>query len=134
MLTESRRRALAIALPLLYAAAIFVQSSFALPELPRRPPEGFDKFLHLLEYGVLGFLVQRGIALGLRRPETTWLVAAAASALYGGTDELHQSFVPGRTADWLDFAADVVGSLLGAWIGAAALSGRASRSRGAPEG
>jgi len=31
---------------------------------------------------------------------------------YGMSDEWHQSFVPGRDADWLDLAADTMGAVI----------------------
>jgi VanZ family protein len=34
-------------------------------------------------------------------------------ALYGATDEFHQAFVRGRTPDWADWSADVMGVLVG---------------------
>jgi VanZ family protein len=45
---------------------------------------------------------------------TAALVAIAISSLYGVTDEYHQVFVPGRTFDVLDMAADAFGSVVGA--------------------
>jgi VanZ family protein len=38
------------------------------------------------------------------------LAAVAYSILYGATDEIHQLFVPNRTADVKDLAADAVGA------------------------
>jgi VanZ family protein len=34
--------------------------------------------------------------------------------LYGGSDEIHQLFVEGRSADPVDWATDTVGALIGA--------------------
>jgi VanZ family protein len=48
-------------------------------------------------------------------------LALAIAAAYGIFDELHQSFVPGRSADILDWFADVCGALIG--IGACWLWG-----------
>ncbi len=31
---------------------------------------------------------------------------------YGMTDEWHQSFVPGRDADWMDLGADTMGAII----------------------
>jgi VanZ family protein len=49
------------------------------------------------------------------RPKQAWQVCLLVG-LYGITDEFHQSFIPGRTADALDVAADVAGGLLGTWL------------------
>ena len=38
----------------------------------------------------------------------------ALASLYGATDEFHQSFVPGRDSDVLDWVADTLGAALGA--------------------
>jgi len=125
-LPERLQRPVALLAPVVYLAAIFVQSSLELPPQPEALPDNIDKVLHLLEYGILGFLLQRGIAVGLRRPQLIWCIAALAGALYGLSDELHQFFVPGRTASWGDVAADVLGSLAGAWLGARSLRAAAT--------
>jgi VanZ family protein len=59
-------------------------------------------------------------------------LAAAITIVYGVTDEFHQSFVPGRSADAYDLAADAAGALAG--TGACWAWGiiRRSRPRRAP--
>ena len=102
-------------LPLIaYCVFIFLQSSGPPPlELPRIP--GLDKLLHAGGYGMLGILFYR--AYRSRWPSASgWATANASlisAALYGLTDELHQSFVPSRTADPWDWLADTFGALLG---------------------
>ena len=73
----------------------------------------WDKLLHTCAYAVLGVLMLRAShgGLGDLRP---W--PAVASVLftigYGITDEVHQSFVPGRFSSSLDVAADAVGAIV----------------------
>ena len=71
-------------------------------------PAGFDKLAHLGFYSVLGALVAR---TGGHRT-----ACVLAGLVLGATDEWLQSSIPGRTAEWLDLAADVVGAGLGGWI------------------
>lgn len=100
----------------LWAAVIFALSSIsALPA----PPGGLtDKHAHFLTYGLLGTLLGWGITD--RDPSrTTWAVAAAVvalCALYGASDEWHQSFVPGREVSALDLAADTAGAAVAAIV------------------
>ena len=63
------------------------------------------KLAHFCEYGVLGLLLARAAGR-----ET---VALAAGVAYAVTDELHQSFVPGRNAAFRDVAIDWAGVLFG---------------------
>lgn len=78
-----------------------------------RVPEFNDKVVHLLAYLVLGILCLRAFHGGLQplRSRTTALGVALAVA-YAITDELHQSFVPGREPSVMDFLADGAGVLL----------------------
>jgi VanZ family protein len=117
-------------------AAIFVQSSFELPAPSRGLPLHADKLIHVVEYAILGWLVRRAIAVGLDLPATPWWIAGALAALYGCTDELHQLFVPGRSGDGADAAADLLGGLLGARLARwrEPVSGRGPRGSGAPGG
>jgi len=102
---------------LLYAAVIFALSAQANP-LQSLPPEILvhDKLLHLLEYAVLGALLVPGLRLAGFSARGALLLAVALASLYGVTDEVHQSFVPGRTADVFDWMADTVGAAIGAIV------------------
>jgi VanZ family protein len=63
------------------------------------------KIAHAAEYGVLGALLARATGrAGL---------AFALGTLYAVSDELHQSFVPGRLGSPLDVAIDAVGVAAG---------------------
>ncbi len=82
-------------------------------------PEGLrqalpaDKAVHAAFYGVLGLLWVWGLPLR-QRVGAAWLLASA----WGALDELHQAYVPGRTADLWDALADAVGAALaiGLWV------------------
>jgi VanZ family protein len=102
-------------LPLIaYCLLIFIQSSSAgLVDLPAIPQ--VDKLLHGGGYSLLGILFYR--AYRSRWPNASaWTMANASflsGSFYGVTDEIHQHFVPGRSADPWDWLADTVGALLG---------------------
>lgn len=94
---------------------VFLLSHTSHPPLPKALLSLSDKFLHTVEYVPLGFLwasLFRGPAR--RRVLLGWL----AACLFGLTDELHQAFVPGREVSALDWAADALGSGLGALLAA----------------
>ncbi len=65
-----------------------------------------DYVLHFTVYAVLGALIYWAAGGGGRG----WVMAALLGALYGATDEYHQSFVPGRDASIKDWTADVAGT------------------------
>lgn len=101
-------------LALIWMATIFYLSSQSMPEIDL----GFssqDKLLHLGAYGLLSALWLGGMTrhAGGYRPLQI-ILAAALAALYGCSDEWHQSFVPSRQMDGLDLVADTLGALLGA--------------------
>jgi hypothetical protein len=66
-----------------------------------------DKVAHFFVYGLLATLLVR---LG-RGPRARGL-ALLATALFGASDEWHQSFVPGRTCELGDWIADTSGGAL----------------------
>ena len=82
---------------------------------------GQDKLFHALVYGVLGFLL-----LGSRTPapdgftELQIRSSILIASLYGISDESHQYFIPGRSADAWDWVADTLGAVIAvsllAWL------------------
>jgi VanZ family protein len=99
---------------LAWAALIFVLSHQSRLPVALPPLAHLDKVAHAAGYAVLAGLVARGLlALGREGRRALWLAIAVCS-LYGALDEWHQSFVPGRDPDPLDWAADTAGAGLGA--------------------
>jgi VanZ family protein len=99
---------------LLYCLFIFIQSS--LPASEHLPDFDFsDKLLHAGAYAVLGLLLYRAFNAMDKRTTTVKMVilSVVLTALYGASDEVHQYFVPSRSAEFLDFAADAIGAILG---------------------
>ena len=87
----------------------------SLSTLPTPPGNLSFYDMHIAAYAGLGALTARAAAKGMR--DVSWravVLASAISSLYGGSDEYHQLFVPGRTFDVLDLAADAIGSVVGA--------------------
>jgi VanZ family protein len=101
-LTSARRAISLWAPPVLYAALIFFLSSQSSFDMLPAGLWDFDKVIHAVEYAVLALLL-------FRATRSPW-IAFAATALYGITDELHQSFVPGRNASAYDALADALGA------------------------
>lgn len=90
----------------LWAAVIFAFSS--IPSLSTELGTWdtiLRKLAHVTEYAILGGLLLRAVRLpGL---------AVALAVLYAVTDEVHQTFVEGRTGAPLDVVIDAVGALAG---------------------
>ena len=101
-----------------YCTAIFIQSSFPTTEkLPQWPY--LDKILHAAAYSLLGFLFYRALASGhpSKNTNTLLILSILFTGLYGLSDEIHQSFVPGRSAEAADALADLAGGIIGACYG-----------------
>jgi VanZ family protein len=100
-----------------WAVVIFLLSSIPGKAMPQVPALQYDKVLHALVYSVLGGLFFLALRQASSLTTARLVVAAGLFALgYGLTDELHQVFVPGRSADLYDALADGIGGLLGATI------------------
>lgn len=106
---------------LLYAGLIFWWSGRPFPEGP--PLFHFDygdTLWHFLEYLLFGFLAWKAF---LPQDGKGLALALFISLGYAGSDELHQLFVPARTASFLDWGADSLGAISGLLIGRLFLSG-----------
>lgn len=75
------------------------------------------KCAHMFEYAML-FWLTRWAAMTIRRPNfiVPGMFAAVVCLLYASSDEWHQSFVPGRSAQVQDVAVDMAGSLIAAFL------------------
>ena len=98
-------------LTILYMLLIFYLSSLPRPIKYELAP-GMDKILHLFEYAILGYLLE--VSLKKSQVRAYLIVAWLIGSFYGVTDEIHQSFVPGREASFIDLIADSLGSFIGA--------------------
>lgn len=112
-----------------YCALIFIQSSRPVPE---NLPDIFfiDKILHFFGYALLSVLFFRAYkTMSLSNNQRLLFFLSILSAtLYGISDEIHQHFVPTRSADIWDVLADMLGSIVGVFIIHYALSRRAHDS------
>lgn len=63
------------------------------------------KTFHLIEYAILFILISFAL--------NSDFYSLIVSYLYGATDEIHQSFTPGRTPKFTDTLIDLLGILIG---------------------
>lgn len=93
-------------------AVIFYLSSLHQAPLP---PSVGDKPAHAFGYLGLGVVIARALAGGLppRLTGAQVMIGLLVASLYGLTDEWHQSFVAGRSADILDWYSDSIGAAIG---------------------
>jgi len=113
-----RRAARLWAPVILWAVMIFVLSSYESPLGIRVKVFGFDKAGHAAIYGVLAFLIARaftGRAAGWSGAKI-FFAAVVLTFLYGVSDELHQTFVPGRDGNVADAIFDLIGACAGAYL------------------
>ena len=96
-------------------AAVWAAVLFLLSETSGGPSQELfpydDKAAHFVLYGVMGAALAWGRRMA-GAPARHWILLAAGWG-YGALDEWHQSFVPGRTPEPADFAADVLGVTVG---------------------
>jgi VanZ family protein len=99
----------------LYCCIIFGASSIPGVDLGAVIPN-MDKAVHMVEYGILAVLFSRAIkntSLSASLP-LIFAITLYFVVFYGITDEFHQSFVPGRSADLNDLMADTIGGAIAA--------------------
>ena len=102
---------------LLYCVIIFVQSSYPTVQKTYDLPH-IDKLIHLAGFAILGVLFFRGFKNSRFKSDFALIRTASIllTGIYGATDELHQYYVPYRTADIWDVFSDLSGGFLGVYI------------------
>jgi hypothetical protein len=101
-----------------YMGLIYWLSSRPAPEFARFWPILFGvKLAHVAEYTLLTILLLWGLSRGTRLspPAIAWTAAAVAVA-WGVSDEIHQAFVPFRTAAATDALTDGLAALICAGV------------------
>jgi len=100
-----------VALAAVYWVALFVSTH--VPADIEGPIDHFDKVIHASAYALLAFVLVGVLSVrrGYQRQFPVWVGTLCVA--YAALDEYTQSFVPGRTADVMDLAADAAGAAAG---------------------
>ena len=124
MRRPQRSRVLRWGVAAAWAAVIFAFSATPGSALPG----GYSLQAHLVEYAIFAGLLYLALRLDMR-PARAALLALLIASAYGITDEWHQSFVPLRTPDPLDWLVDTAGAAIAVLLALGAESVLARRSR-----
>lgn len=109
---------IACSLVVLYMVFIFILSSIPKPPQPVGRGNPYIPIIeHLVEYGILGFLLLGAFLGNGKFRKYAPIFAVVIAVFYGITDEIHQSFVPYRDSDAFDVFVDSVGAVIGVVTG-----------------
>ena len=105
-------------LPLIvYWIILFIATSIPAQSVPSFGVS--DKVNHFLAYLILALLLYLTLSFqekSMFAKRNVALLTIVVILLYGVFDELHQMLIPGRSAEFLDWAADAVGAICGVLI------------------
>jgi VanZ family protein len=100
-------------LPPAYMVFIWILSSMPDDAVVKLPSSSLDRFvkesLHLVEFAILYVLFVFALLTTGRFSVKHNLLCAVIAGLYGILDEIHQSFVPYRSATMIDGVKDITG-------------------------
>jgi len=99
-----------LALLVAYSAFIFYLSHQSTLPVPALFPHQ-DKLFHAGAYGLMALIAINYFKYQSDTFNRALVASLIFCALYGATDEFHQSFIEGRQADALDWLADCFGAL-----------------------
>jgi len=97
---------------------IFALSTYPKAIIPQGRYISWDKLAHMVEFGVLGFLMARALSfsgINWLAARYTW-ITILFGLLYAVSDEWHQLYVKGRYASVYDVIADFVGVIIGGFV------------------
>ncbi|MGD9898274.1 MAG: VanZ family protein [Calditrichaceae bacterium] len=103
---------------ILMSILITIQSSVSSIYLPDVGVSFIDKLLHFIVFGIWGLSLTRGLLMTESdfAQKNLFIIVIIAGMLFAFSDELHQSFVPGRTSDIYDWVADISGILFFSYL------------------
>lgn len=93
--------------------AVFILAATSVPMPAIDAPAGADKGVHWILYFVLGALSARAVLANREARVGELALVFGAILLFAALDELHQHWIPGRSAEIRDWVADAVGSVCG---------------------
>ncbi|MBI5476332.1 MAG: VanZ family protein [Ignavibacteriales bacterium] len=102
-----------------WALLIFIGSSIPSQYFPNQKIFTYDKVIHVILFFVFGVLVYRGLASRTFQSKVDYLrllISILIVVGYGILDELHQGTVRGRSVDFYDGVADMVGGIIAAIV------------------
>ncbi len=99
---------------IIYVAVIYLFSSVTI-DVGKIPVVNSDKFMHILEYSLLGLLFMRAYlnTAGKDYKIRGMFTTVFFTFLFGCSDEYHQLFVPNRVVSLGDILADTIGGFIG---------------------
>jgi VanZ family protein len=100
-----------------WALLIFIGSSIPAKYFPNQKIFTYDKLIHVTLFFIFGVLVYRGLASRTFQSKVNYFKLVISIFIvvgYGILDELHQGTVRGRSVDFYDGVADMVGGIIAA--------------------
>jgi len=105
--------------PVIWALVIFLFSSLTVTPTTEIYWKDFiiKKTAHIVEYGVFAVLLYRALRGSGVEKLNAALISILIAVVYGATDEVHQSFTPGREPKIRDVVFDTLGAVSGVFVG-----------------
>lgn len=111
----SKNKFLLVLPSIIVGLSIFFLSSMQRPFVELNQFDFEDKFVHLLVFFVFGVCLLIPFSdkiLNTNKARGAILLILLIGLTYGGFDELHQLYVPGRVCDISDWLADALGIII----------------------
>ena len=91
------------------------------------------KIAHVTAYAVLGALIVWAFSVHRRVTRRLILLSIIVAGVYAISDEIHQAFIPGRSAEVRDVLFDTIGAMIGASLAGWAIIRRQDRFTTGPK-
>jgi VanZ family protein len=78
--------------------------------------ELIGQIMHFVEYAILSILILRAITHSRPISRKSVLLTILLTMIYAFSDEIHQTFIPGRTFQLFDLFIDLLGAITGSFV------------------